>query len=361
MSKNFMKFDVAIQNAFESADQYMNFSQLMKDYARNELEVSKKDADAKIVEKFRDIIGVDENSTRVEVRKAIRRNQVAVYEIIEEVIDNALVSGWNENPFFKAWVEVRNLALGDTNEFYIEDDSDLSVMKISGNAWNLIRQRLGAGTTKSIETSWIGLSVYAEYERIATGVEDFSKLVSKIQKAVDKYVTETLYTTLMGVGATLGTQWYKTGAISDTTKTTLTTLVNDVAYASGTDAVIMGTKQALASVYALNKVEWASDNMKDEKYTTGRFGYVDGIQIIEIPNGFKKNDTTQYLVDNSTLFIMPVGTDPFIKLVYEGDTRMKAVQDNTTNKDMTYENTVETKLGVGVLTNQKFGMWKITA
>ena len=361
MSK-FMKFDVAIKNAFDNdASQYFNFSQLMRDYAEGSLEVSKKQADAKIVEKFRQVVGVDKDSTRAEIRKAIRRNSVAVYEMIEEVIDNALVSGWKENPFFKEWVDVRNLALGDKNEFYIADDSDLSVMKVSGNHWDLIRQRIGAGKTQSIDTSWIGLAVYAEYERILTGAEDFAALIAKIQKAVDKYVNEALYATLMGVGANLGTQWYKTGAISDTTKATLMTLCNDVAYASDAESVIMGTKQALASVYDLNKVEWASGDMKNEKYTTGRFGYIDGVRIVEIPNGFKKNDTTKYLVDNNTLFIMPVGLEPFIKLVYEGDTRMKSVQDSTTNMDMTYEYQIQTKLGIGVLTNAKFGMWKITA
>lgn len=31
------------------------------------------------------------------------------------------------------YVDQRNLALGDKNEFYAEDDSVLSVMKIAGN------------------------------------------------------------------------------------------------------------------------------------------------------------------------------------------------------------------------------------
>lgn len=42
--------------------------------------------------------------------------------------------------------------------------------------------------------------------------------------------------------------------------------------ASDSEVVIMGTHAALASVYALNNVSWASSNMKDEMYTTGRFG-----------------------------------------------------------------------------------------
>ena len=54
---------------------------------------------------------------------------------------------------------------------------------------------------------------------------------------------------------------------------------------------------------------------------------------------------------------MPVGIDPMIKLVYEGDTRM--YQDAGAHMDMTYDSEVQTKLGIGVVTNAKFGYWKI--
>ena len=137
----------------------------------------------------------------------------------------------------------------------------------------------------------------------------------------------------MGVGTTLGAQWYKSSALSDATKETLRTLCMDVGMASDSEVVIMGTRAALASVFDLTKVEWASSSMKDEKYTTGKFGYWEGIRLVELKNGFKLNDTTQYLIANDILFIMPVGVDPFIKLVYEGDTQMYQVQDAGTHMD----------------------------
>lgn len=56
---------------------------------------------------------------------------------------------------------------------------------------------------------------------------------------------------------------------------------------------------------------------------------------------------------------MPVGAEPMLKLVYEGDTQMYNVQEAGTNMDMTYTQEVQLKLGVGVVTNQKFGIWKI--
>lgn len=273
----FMNFDLSIKNAFDNNEEnYMNFSKLMVDAAHGNPDgVTPKQANDKIVEMFRKVIGVDEHATKAEVRKAIRRNQTAVFEIIEEVIDDMLVSGWQQNPFFREYVDVRNMAIGDKNEFYVPDKSVLSVMKVSGNHHDILRQRLSSGKTFSVETSWIGLKVYAEFERMMTGVENFATLVSKITEAVDRYINEALYEALMGVGSTLGAQWYKSSAISEATAETLRTLCMDVGIASNSEVVIMGTRAALASVYALNNVDWASSEMKNEKYLTGRFGLID--------------------------------------------------------------------------------------
>ena len=131
----FMNFDLNVKNAFDNDEEnYMSFNKLMLDAAHGHLDgVTPKQANDKIVEMFRNVIGVDEHATKAEVRKAIRRNQAAVFEIIEEVIDDKLISGWQQNPFFREYVDVRNLALGDKNEFYVPDNSVLSVMKVSGN------------------------------------------------------------------------------------------------------------------------------------------------------------------------------------------------------------------------------------
>ena len=192
-----------------------------------------------------------------------------------------------------------------------------------------------------------------------TGVEDWATLVSKITEAIDRYVNQALYEALIGIGSDLGSQWYNTSAISDATKETLRTLCMDVSMATGEEVVIMGTRAALSAVYDLNNVDWASSEMKNEKYTTGKFGYWEGIRLVELKNGFKLNDTTQYLIANDVLFIMPVGAEPMLKLIYEGDTQMYSVTDPATNVDFTYTNEVQTKLGIGVVTNQKFGIWKI--
>ena len=270
----FMNFNETVKNAFDNdSTNYMAFNKLLVDTYNDKLiDLTKDEANAKIVEIFRKTIGCDETSSTAEIRKAIRRNQVQIYEILEEVIPDLLISGWNDNPFFREYVDVRNLALGDKNEFYVEDNSVLTVTKIANGHHDLIRQRLGAGKSFSVSTEWYGLKIYAEFERLTTGAEDWTSFVSKIVDAFNRYVNQALYEALISAGSTLGAQWYKSSALSTATAETLRTLCMDVSMATGSEVVIMGTRTALASVTALQNVDWASSEMKNEKYTTGRLG-----------------------------------------------------------------------------------------
>ena len=133
----FMNFNAHVQSVFENDEsKYVGFQSLLHDATIGKGEVegySKKEVNDKIVSLFRAAIGCDEHSTANEIRKAIRRNQSVVFDLLEEVIDNMLVTGWQNDPFMMKYVDQKNLALGDKNEFYVEDDSMLSVMKVSGN------------------------------------------------------------------------------------------------------------------------------------------------------------------------------------------------------------------------------------
>lgn len=130
----FMNFAANVQSVFNNdVNDFMAFSQLLTDVAMGKQAVSKEEANAKIVEVFQGVLGIDKNSRPADVRRAVRRNQALVFDIIEETVQSLLVTGWGNDPFFQKYVDQRNLALGDKNEFYSEDNSVLSVMKVAGN------------------------------------------------------------------------------------------------------------------------------------------------------------------------------------------------------------------------------------
>lgn len=124
------------RNVFAARD-LGEFNKLMFDTAMGAEKVSKKEANDKIREVMFEVIGLDETASKKEIRKAVRRNQVAVYEVIEELIPNLVKTGWQENPFFQQFVEYRNMDVGDTNEFYVNDESILTVSELSGNHHDL--------------------------------------------------------------------------------------------------------------------------------------------------------------------------------------------------------------------------------
>lgn len=155
----FMRFNSVARNAFGNDEaQFINFSKLLIDAAKKEVqEYSQAEANKVIVAKFREALGIEPNDRPQAIKRAIRANKDLVFTIIEETVEEMLMTGWMNNPFFMDYVDTRNLALGDENDFYVEDDSILSVSKVSGNHHNMIRQRLGAGRHFSVAGEWYGL------------------------------------------------------------------------------------------------------------------------------------------------------------------------------------------------------------
>lgn len=125
-----------VNNIFAVND-YAEFSQLMFDTGMGQEQVDTKDANDKIREIMFQVLGIDATSDRRTIRKAIRKHKADVFEVIEDTVENLLVSGWGSNPFFNEFVEIKNMADGDTNEFYTADDVILTVSELSGNHHDL--------------------------------------------------------------------------------------------------------------------------------------------------------------------------------------------------------------------------------
>ena len=193
---------------------------------------------------------------------------------------------------------------------------------------------------------------------MTTGVEDWATFVTKIYEAYDYYVKQTIYDAMVGYTNEIAATYKKTGTVTADLLRELCELVERL---TGYSVVIMGTKTALRKVTALQNAQYVSDAMKEEHYKTGLLGMWEGYELVEIPQGFKKNDLTQNLVANDILWIMPVADNKFIKLVNEGETQVYQVTDAGEHMDMTYDFEMQQKIGVAILFNLVFGVYKITA
>ena len=366
--KNLMTFNTTVQNAFENDNENLiYFSELLLDAARGEVkEVSAKEANKKIVEKFRAALGIEPNDRPQLVRRAIRANKDLVFTLIEETIEEMIISGWMQNPFFEQFVETKNLALGDENDFYVEDDSILSVSKVSGNHHNMIRQRLGAGRHFSVAGEWYGLKIYADFERVLTGAEDWAAFVSKVAEAINRYLYDALYAALRGAKDNLGANWVKSGALETANKATLVKLCQDISMATGSEVTIFGARSALSALTAMADVNWAPESVKKEYYANGGvLGNWEGISVAEIGQGLKRgasinSASVEYMLDTDRLYIIPTSVaNKFIKVVNYGETQVSQVADKDVNRDMSYEYQILYKMGINVILNTVFGVWEI--
>lgn len=345
---------------------FSEFSTLMLMAAKgDESVVDRKTASDKIRKVMYESYNLPVGATRKQVRNAIRRCPAIMFEIVEEIVPNLLVSGWGENPFFNQFVEIRNMANGSKNEFTVEDDTILTVSEFSGNHHDIFRQRLGEGESFSVKTSWYGVKIYAEYEQFMNGDIDWVRFVEKVTEAFNKKINDVLYTSVMASGDKVlpTSQFTKTGALSASTKDTFLTLIEDVQAATGNEVVIMGTKSALSQLRKMADVDWIGQDMKNELYHTGRLGLFEGTKLAEIPQVFAPNDTSKKLVDNTKLLIMPMSAEgtKFVKLVMEDDAQVSESTDKDKNKDMTIEYEYSQRMGVATVIGKKFGTWKITA
>ena len=365
---NFMNFNHIAGNAFDNdAVQYANFQRLLVDAAKKSVkEYTAKEANDKIVEKFRAALGIEANDRAPQVRRAIRANQQLVFTIIEETVEEMIITGWMSNPFFMEYVDTKNLALGDANDFYVGDDSILSVSKISGNHHNMIRQRLGAGRHFAVTTEWFGLKIYSDFERVLTGAEDWASFVMKVSEAVNRYLYDALYAALRGAKENLGANWVKSGALDVANKATLVKLCQDISMATGSEVTIFGARSALSSLTAMADVNWAPETVKQEYYSNGGvLGNWEGFKVAEIGQGLKRgasinSATVEYMLDTDRLYIIPTDVaNKFIKVVNEGDAQISQVTDRDVNRDMSYEYEMMFKMGIAVMLSTVFGVWEI--
>ena len=97
--------------------------------------INKKEAETKMRNIIFSVLGLDasKNPTKRDIKRAFNRHGEEFFEVIEELVDMKVNTGLQTNDFFNDFVDYRNIALGDSVEFYTEDKTILAVSKVSGH------------------------------------------------------------------------------------------------------------------------------------------------------------------------------------------------------------------------------------
>lgn len=114
----------------------LTFNSLMMDASERVYnKYSKEDTQTILRNQFDKVLGINfKTATKMKRRQAWRDHAKEIATLIEDVIVDRMNSGWNEsNARFMEYVEEVNIADGDANEFYVEDNSLLTVSKFAGD------------------------------------------------------------------------------------------------------------------------------------------------------------------------------------------------------------------------------------
>lgn len=284
-----------------------------------------------------------------------RANKIQCFEVIENVLNVNLPLAWENSPFYDQFVETRDAALGDTNEFIVDDDGILFVSRFAGNYWSIDRQKIEGRKSFSVQTEWIGIRVYNELERFLKGLITLAEMVAKLQKSFQNEIDSRIYTSFNGIGTYLPAKFQESGSYD---KDTMADLIQRVQVASQKNVILAGTRSALAHIVDGVDAHRMSERQKEELATKGALLEFTGLGVsaIEIPQVFVRG-SYDFKGDTKSIFVLPDNTKP-IKLFFEGDTRAKETKEKD-NDDMTIDTTVEVKLGTGIIVSSLVGKYTI--
>ena len=312
-------------------------------------EVSKHDREEAIRKAFLKQLGLETYSQK-EFRKAFRRHEVAVFELIEDIISDS-IKGVEGNVFFQQFCETKNIDLGDANSFWIEGANNLIVSEFSGNHYNIKRQRVEEGSEFIVSTRDYGVSIYAYIEQVASGKIDWAKLVTLVSEAIELKIQEVAHTTLKSSLEAIPSSFTFSGSYNEEG---IMAVASRVESANGEAPIFVGTRQALSKLQ--NKtVVGLSDAQKDEKARKGYLTHWNGFECVQLDN-FLKRGTYNEVLSNDDIHIMAKGDTP-VKVVLEGAQVVRELT-GTEKADRSQEMTVQFKMGVAVVHSNVLG--KIT-
>jgi len=277
--------------------------------------------------------------------KSLRRNKVAIFEIIEELVSAIVQEGLNNSQFWNEFVDYRNIKLGDKNEFYTDGDSDFVVCEVAEGNSTPRRQRLGARKKVSVNTTVHMIRMYDHFSRFMAGRIDWAQLCNKVAEAFQKEIWYDIATAFAGIGSgdiigASGT-YIVTGTWDEDD---LIDLIAHVEAATGERAKVFGTKQTLKKI----TTSIVADAAKTDLYNQGYIGKFYGTDVFEIPQAHVPGTDTFAIDPNANTLHVIAGGDKFIKFVTEGDTLIDD-RDYTQNADSTIEYRMTEKFGAGIM------------
>lgn len=287
--------------------------------------------------------------------KDLRRNQAAIFEVLEEAIDE-IVPETVKNQM-GTFAEIRNIQRNESQVFTIKHTNAskrraLGAIK-NGARGGIYETRRLDGTSMTVETDTVTVGYKVTLEEILIGSTNFSDMVALITAGFE----ERIYIEVIKELRTLKTSAAITGfAVNEAgiNTTVLDTLIRNVSTYG--QPVLIGFPTLLdkfsnAVMNGTTLVKYLESDAEDIK-RTGRVAVYKGKTFVELPN-YLAGGYNEWLFKEGDLFILPTQNNKPVKIVFKGEGTMIEFVQPTGSKIYSFHKL----LGVGILTGDGIGIY----
>lgn len=305
-------------------------------------QVSKEEREEAIRSELLKVMGL-EKFEKKSFRKALRANQVAIFEVIEEIVASNFVTGSTiMSDFANRFCEIKNLALGDENLFYVEGQNDLIVSEYAGSHMTARRQRFQSGQSFKLEMRNFIISVYTYLEQVLAGRIDFATFVAKLYEAVDKKNGEMIVDAFNAGLSSLPATYKVTGSYN---ANNILTMLQHLEAANGVKPVLTGTTAALRKLQGIQELSTGgrlSDDMKKQINEQFFMPVWESYECVAVANAHKSGSVSEFVIPNDKVYAV-AGDTKLVKIVFEGDAIVKENNTDFDNADLSLEYTLAYK------------------
>lgn len=309
---------------------------------------SKDEANEALRKAFAELLKFSDEDGKID-RKTFRRNKVEIFEILEEIINETLHEGLENQ--FDGFAEYRNLAWGDTNLFKVPANNIFRVALVSDGNGNIRRQRLRDGQEFTVSLDTYAIKVGEDFHRFLAGRVDWAEFMQGIAESFRRDLTQRIYDAVYNSFGAYGATYHQ-NLTEAPTEDDLVELAMHIEARTGEKVAIYGTKLALRKL-APSKV---TEAMNDARNKTGYYGEIAGIELREIPQSHVYGKD-EFAIDNNFILLLPQNPDKMVKVVNEGDAIIQDQAGGLT-ADMMQEYFVANRFGIAVITSKVYGFVK---
>jgi len=277
--------------------------------------------------------------------RTYKENQNLIFRLIEETLNEVLPARVEQQ--YMDFAEVRRVAQGDKAIFRqrISESSKIRAKKNFVTRVGLAGRYevfMLDGRSLEVATSAIGGAARIGFEEFLDGRIQFSELTGLIIEGMDEYIYREIAKALEATVKNLpAVQRAEVAGFDEDTMDELLAIGD----AYGRAAIYCTAEFAAKMVPAQG---WVSDNMKDTLWSKGMLGIYKGHQVIILPQSMVDETNQEKVIDPAQAYIMPVGSEKPVKLVFEGGACVRTVEDND---DWSTDFQTYQKFGIATLLN----------